>query len=114
MKYQNKSFDIKGFKAPEVEHASIYGWFWNGPVSKEKTEEQILEMKRLGIRAFYIVAQPKVFRPTTIPTRLEPEYLSEEFFEHIKFAIEKTTLHKSVYGIYQGDARLIIFKASIL
>lgn len=89
MKYHNKSFDIKGFKAPEMAYASIYGWFWNGPVSKEKTEEQILEMKRLGIRAFYIVAQPKVFRPASIPTRLEPEYLSEEFFEHIKFAIEK-------------------------
>ena len=89
MKYQNKEFNIDKFKSPEMDFAPIYGWFWNGPISAKKSEEKILEMHRMGIRSFYIVAEPKTFRPASIPTLLEPEYLSKEFLEEVKFAIEK-------------------------
>ena len=63
MKHINKEFLPDKFKKPDNSFSPIYGWFWNGPVTKEKTEEQILEMQRLGIKAFYIAPEPKTFRP---------------------------------------------------
>ena len=46
-------------------------------------------MKNLGIRAFYIPAEPKIFRPDSMPTNLTPDYLSEEYFELCEYAVEK-------------------------
>lgn len=89
MKHINKEFLPDKFKNPDNSFSPIYGWFWNGPVTKEKTEEQILEMQRLGIKAFYIAPEPKTFRPITMPTLLEPDYLTDAFFEELRYAIDK-------------------------
>ncbi len=46
-------------------------------------------MQNLGIRAFYILPEPKNFRPDSMPTNLTPDYLSPEFFELCAYAVEK-------------------------
>ncbi len=46
-------------------------------------------MQNLGIRAFYILPEPKNFRPDSMPTNLTPDYLSDEFFELCKYAIKQ-------------------------
>jgi len=84
-----RDFNEQEFRAPAGAYAPVYGWFWNGPLSKEKTEAQILEMQRLGVRAFYIVPEPQAFRPTRIPTTMDPNYLTDGYFEHFRFAMEK-------------------------
>ena len=81
-------FDLSDFRYPGAEHAPVYSWVWNAPLSREKTMEQLNEMIRMGIRAFYIIPEPKTFRPTTMVTELEPDYLTPEFFSHVRFAFE--------------------------
>ncbi len=88
MKNNNK-FDINSFISPDVFHAPVYVWVWNDVCTCEIIDEQLTEMKNLGIRAFYILPEPKEFRPDSMPTNLTPDYLSAEFFELCAYAVEK-------------------------
>ena len=85
----NDKFDINSFKCPEASFAPVYVWVWNDVCTKEIIDAQLVEMRELGIRAFYILPEPKGFRPDSMPTNLEPEYLSEEYFQLCAYAIKK-------------------------
>lgn len=82
-------FDIESFISPDVSHAPVYVWVWNDICTREVIDEQLAEMHNLGIRAFYILAEPKDFRPDSMPTNLTPDYLSQEYFELCAYAVEK-------------------------
>ncbi len=85
----NENFDIKRFISPDVVHAPVYIWVWNDICTREIIDIQLSEMQNLGIRAFYILPEPKNFRPDSMPTNLEPDYLSPEFFDLCAYAIKK-------------------------
>lgn len=85
----NNKFDINSFISPDVSYAPVYVWVWNDICNRDIIDIQLAEMKNLGIRAFYILPEPKNFRPDSMPTNLEPDYLTEEFFELCVYAIEK-------------------------
>ena len=82
-------FDINSFSFPDVSYAPVYVWVWNDVCTKEIIDAQLLEMQNLGIRAFYILPEPKDFRPDSMPTNLEPDYPSAKYFELCAYAIEK-------------------------
>ncbi len=88
MKNSDK-FQLKNFFSPDVSHAPVYVWVWNDTCTKEIIDIQLKEMQNLGIRAFYILPEPKDFRPDNMPTNLTPDYLTEEFFELSAYAIKK-------------------------
>ena len=81
-------FNINSFLTPDVSCAPVYVWVWNDVCTKEIIDAQLKEMQNLGIRAFYILPEPKDFRPDSMPTYLTPDYLTEEFFELCAYAIK--------------------------
>lgn len=83
------TFSPEVFQNPTREYAPVYFWEWNGVVTQEETDRQLAEMQRLGIRAAYIMPEPKNFRPTTIPTMMEPDYLTPAYLEACQYAVEK-------------------------
>ena len=100
MSIREKSFSQESFKAPSQEYAPIYSWVWNGPISKETIDAQIAEMDRLRIKAFYIIPEPKTFRPTSMPTHLEPDYLTREYFQYYRYAMNKAREYGMKCWIY--------------
>ena len=88
-KGKTDSFSVEEFMSPGAAYWPVYGWEWNGTVSREETDKQLMEMQRLGVRAMYILPLPKTFRPTTCPTMLEPDYLTPAYMEEYKYAIDK-------------------------
>lgn len=88
MKNSDK-FQLKNFFSPDVSHAPVYVWVWNDTCTKEIIDIQLKEMQNLGIRAFYILPEPKDFRPDNMPTNLTPDYLTDEFFELAQYAIKQ-------------------------
>ena len=88
----NDKFDINNFICPDVSYAPVYVWVWNDICTREIIDTQLTEMQNLGIGAFYILPEPKGFRPDSMPTNLEPDYLTEEFFELCAYAIKKASL----------------------
>ena len=85
----NDEFSLDSFVKPDVSYAPVYVWVWNDICNCEIIDKQLVEMQNLGIRAFYILAEPKNFRPDSMPTNLEPDYLTDDFFELCAYAIEK-------------------------
>ncbi len=88
MKNDNK-FDIKSFICPDVSYAPVYVWVWNDICNREIIDTQLAEMQNLGIRSFYILPEPKDFRPDSMPTNMTPDYLTEEYFELCSYAVKK-------------------------
>ena len=86
---EDSRFTQYQFSAPHGTYAPVYSWIWNAPVSREKTDRQLEEMRRMGIRAMYIIPEPKGFRPTTMPTLMEPEYLTKPYFEEYRYAMTR-------------------------
>ena len=84
---EENSFQAEKFKKPPINYIPLYNWIWNGPVSREETDRQLDEMLRLGIKAVAIIPEPKSFRPTSMPTLLEPDYLTPPYFEEYRYAV---------------------------
>ena len=97
----NNEFDINKFISPDVTFAPVYIWVWNDICTREIIDSQLAEMQNLGIRAFYILPEPKDFRPNSMPTNLRPEYLSDEYFELCAYAFEQAryVLHGKMVAI---------------
>ena len=96
----NNKFDINKFISPDVSFAPVYIWVWNDICTREIIDTQLEEMQSLGIRAFYILPEPKGFRPNSMPTNLEPEYLSDEYFELCANAFAKAKERGMLCWIY--------------
>ncbi|MBR2868516.1 MAG: hypothetical protein IKB88_05585 [Clostridia bacterium] len=99
MKNKDK-FDISRFISPDILHSPVYVWVWNDVCTREIIDNQLIEMQNLGIRAFYILPEPKNFRPDSMPTGLTPEYLSDEFFDLCAYAVQKATGLGMICWIY--------------
>ena len=85
----NDKFEINAFISPDASYAPVYIWVWNDICTREIIDTQLAEMLKLGIRAFYILPEPKNFRPDSMPTSLEPDYLSDEYFKFCAYAVEQ-------------------------
>ncbi len=96
----NDSFNISSFQAPDASCAPVYIWVWNDVCTKEIIDTQLHEMQNLGIRAFYILPEPKNFRPDSMPTNLMPDYLSDEFFALCEYAIKQGKARGMICWIY--------------
>lgn len=81
-------FDMNGIKNPQGIFEPIYSWVWNSPINKLTIKEQLDRMKRIGIKAMYIIPEPPEFRPTGMITKMTPSYLSDEFFKMVQYAVE--------------------------
>jgi len=89
MHISEKVFNIEKMNDRTGSPAVIYTWAWNGTITHEETDKRLEELQRLGIQNFYILPEPKQFRAATMPTELEPEYLTDAFMEEVKYAIDR-------------------------
>ena len=88
---KNTEFSLNDFNNPSEEYYPVHAWFWNGTITDAESEKQLLEMKRLGIKALYIVCEPRDFRPAGRPTLTDPNYLTDAYFERYKFVVKKAS-----------------------
>lgn len=79
--------DAAVFRSGAGGFSPVYSWVWNSPITREGIRTGIDEMKRAGITAFYVIPLPREFRPTWMITTLTPDYLSDEFFALIRYAV---------------------------
>ncbi|MBQ8528228.1 MAG: hypothetical protein IJ459_00675 [Clostridia bacterium] len=82
-------FDFGLLKSPPADCEVSYSWLWNVPITRAGIDKGLTEIKRAGINSIYILPMPKDFRPELTRTFLEPEYLSEEFWELVNYALRE-------------------------
>ena len=75
----NFSSLVEDFKTPPVEYSSAPFWVWNDEVTRDKIDRQLPEFKKQGISQVFIHPRPGLIT----------EYLSDEWFELCKYAVDK-------------------------
>ena len=76
------------FKTIPLSAQPAFSWIWNTKITKNEICRQIDELYDFGVRAFYILAEPKEFRPKLRKTYLEPDFMSSEYLDLLYFAYE--------------------------
>lgn len=84
----DQRFSFEGLKTPRTEFYPAFSWTWSDPLSREEIKRQLDEYADNNVRLLYILPQPKNFRPDSMPTNLEPDYLTEGYFEMYRYAAE--------------------------
>ena len=86
---KGRDFSQVEFCNPDNENSLIYTWVWNAPINFEIIDNKLAEFQKAGISGFYILPYPKNFRLNVLVPDTEYEYLSQEFFALVKYAVEK-------------------------
>lgn len=86
---EESSFSYKKFKYTPPDYTPVYTWCWGIPLDDKTTEKDLEEFVRLGIRTVYILPEASNFRPKSIPTTMDCEYLSKNYMDHYVYAIKK-------------------------
>lgn len=93
-------FNAKDFFAPENKYYPVYSWMWNEALDKDEIKRQIDEMYERNIRGVYVIPLPKEFRPDSMTTNLQPEYLSDGYFEMLSFAADYANEKGMTFWLY--------------
>jgi hypothetical protein len=86
-------FEMEQFMNPGAEYRIQPFWFWNGDMNNEEIERQIEEMYEQGVGGFFICPRQGLQIP----------YLSDTWFEKVRFAIEAAKnrgMHVWLYDEY--------------
>lgn len=81
-------FSKEGWDNIPVDLWPVYSWIWATPISKEEIKAQLTRFYNNNIKLVYILPEPKSFRPKKGATALEPDYLTDEYFEMYNYAAE--------------------------
>ena len=84
-----QAFEYEALKNPPLECNVAYSWLWNAPITREGIDERLEGFAKAGIKSLYILPMPKDFGSETLRTFMDPEYLSEEFWELVDYALRK-------------------------
>ena len=79
-----EKFCLEAFQQTDTPFQPTYSWVWNAPIKIEDVKRRLDGMKQAGIRGVYVIPEPKSFRPETMRTFLEPEYLTDEFMQMMR------------------------------
>ena len=82
--------DYKSFQNPGSFHRPAYMWCWNSPITAEMLTAQLRDLCEAGGGGVMIVPEPPAFRPFTMRTTLEPDYLTEGYFEIYRAVVQET------------------------
>ena len=80
-------FNKSSFVTPPRDCEVVYGWEWNTPVTKELIDAQLKEAHEAGIKGLYVLPFPKNYMPGCFASTMEPDYLSDEFMELVKYTV---------------------------
>ena len=64
-------------------------WVWNDTLTKEDLHRQVGDMRHHGACTLMPIPEPKEFRPTSMITRLSPEYLSHDYLLLYRYMVDQ-------------------------
>lgn len=92
-KNSQESLSAALFQNPSKEYRGAPFWAWNCKLSKERLQKQIGILKQMGFGGFHMHSR----------TGMATEYLSEEFFEYIKFCVDEAEKQDMLAWAYDED-----------
>ncbi|MDY0168540.1 MAG: glycosyl hydrolase [Thermoguttaceae bacterium] len=96
----SRDFSWKSLSEPENLFWPAYFWYWNGPPTPDVLREQLADMAEHDAPNVCVVPMPHEFRPVTMNTSMDVDYLSPEFFQRVKVAVDEAARRGMHYWIY--------------
>lgn len=93
-------FSLDSCFNPHNRYYPVYSWMWNEKLTKDEIKRQLDEMYDRNIRGVYVIPLPSEFRPKTMVTNLQPEYLSDGYFEMLSFAADYAKAKGMTFWFY--------------
>ena len=85
----SREFSWPSLIEPENLFWPAYFWYWNGPPTPDVLRQQLADMAGHEARSVCVVPMPHEFRPVTMNTSMDVDYLSPEFFQRVKVAVDE-------------------------
>ncbi|MBM3495866.1 MAG: hypothetical protein FJX72_16310, partial [Armatimonadetes bacterium] len=83
-------FGALAFRKPDSFHWPGHMWIWNDKLDQATLKRQLADMASHGALSPMPLPEPKEFRPTNMPTRMEPGYLTPEFFDMVRVVADES------------------------
>ena len=81
MENRNTSIFKTDLIKPDAFYWPGYLWFWNDRLVENEIFSRLGDMNSVGAKSLWIIPVPGDFRPDSMPTDMEPDYLSKEYLE---------------------------------
>ena len=76
------------FEAPTAAYRPMMFWVWNGDLDHDRITAQVNDMADKGCGGFFIHPMGEGFRLNDFLRGIAPEYLSEGYFQAVRWAVE--------------------------
>ena len=77
-----------------------YFWCWNGPLKPEVLRRQLADMAAHDARSVCVLPLPHEFRPDNTNNQMDVDYLSPQFFDRVKIAVDEAARLGMNYWLY--------------
>ena len=96
-------FNPNELKNLNNEYFPAYSWVWNDCITEEGIISGLDDMLKADIKNIYVIPESKDFRPSYMPTYMEPDYLTDEYFRLFAFASKEAEKRGMQVWIYDED-----------
>lgn len=86
----------EGFADPAAAYRPMLFWIWNGKLEREEIARQVADFAAKGAGGFFIHPMGENFRLGDFVEGITPPYLSDEYLEFVRYAVELADEH----GLY--------------
>ena len=95
-----REFDRQQLQDPEPLFWPAYFWLWNGPLEPNVLRSQLQDMAAHQAKSVCVLPMPRDFRPETTANGMDVDYLSTDFFDRVKVAVEESSRLGMHYWLY--------------
>lgn len=93
-------FNARAFQEPETLLWPAYFWLWNAPLDSAQLRSQLADMAAHDARSVCMLPMPRAFRPDSTNNSLAPNYLTPEYFERVREAVEEAARLGMMWWLY--------------
>lgn len=95
-----RRFDHEQLQNPDPIFWPAYYWLWNGPLEPLHLKAQLQDMASHEAKNVCVLPMPRDFRPDTTANRMDVDYLSSEYFDRVKVAVDEAARLGMHYWLY--------------
>ncbi len=93
-------FNARDFHQPDAVLWPAYFWLWNGPLDSDGLRAQLQDMAAHDARSVCMLPMPHAFRPDSTNSNLDPDYLTSEYLERVREAVDEAARLGMTWWLY--------------
>jgi hypothetical protein len=93
-------FKARDFQQPEAVLWPACFWLWNATLASDRLRAQLEDMAAHDARSVCMLPMPHAFRPDSTNNSLDPDYLTSEYLERVREAVDEAARLGMTWWLY--------------